>query len=190
MMKKAMIYLLLVTILANCTISNGPTALMPTNMSPTAVSTDIPVPIATPASTTTPEVAALPTPTLLSPTLTSPPPISAGLDTATTRLTDAGLFHVSFSSALDPIAINRIHSWVLHVETAGGQPVANAVIGVNGGMPEHGHGLPTQPQVTQNLGNGDYLVEGLKFQMPGWWEVQFDISAGDQSDTVTFNLVL
>lgn len=36
-------------------------------------------------------------------------------------------------------------------------------------MSQHGHGLPTRPQVTQNLGNGDYLVEGTKFQMGGWW---------------------
>jgi hypothetical protein len=57
-------------------------------------------------------------------------------------------------------------------------------------MPQHGHGLPTSPQVTQNLGNGDYLVEGMKFQMPGWWEVRFSISAGAQTDTITFNLTL
>ncbi len=114
----------------------------------------------------------------------------ADLDTATTRPTDSGLYRVSFTSALDPIAINQIHSWTLHVETADGQPVDNAEISVNGGMPQHGHGLPTKPQVTQNLGNGDYLVEGLKFQMTGWWEVRFDISAEGQSDSITFNLVL
>jgi hypothetical protein len=76
------------------------------------------------------------------------------------------------------------------VETADGQPVENAAIVVDGGMPQHGHGLPTQPQVTQNLGGGDYLVEGLKFQMPGWWEVKFRITADGQSDGVIFNLVL
>jgi hypothetical protein len=67
----------------------------------------------------------------------------ADLDTATTRLTDNGLYHISFTSAFDPIAINQIHSWTLHVETADGQPVDNAEIVVNGGMPQHGHGLPT-----------------------------------------------
>ena len=114
----------------------------------------------------------------------------AGLDTATTQLTHGGLFRVSFTSQLDPLAINQIHSWTLHVETADGQPVEDATIVVDGGMPQHGHGLPTQPQVTQNLGGGDYLVEGLKFQMPGWWEVKFRITADGQSDGVIFNLVL
>jgi hypothetical protein len=41
-----------------------------------------------------------------------------------------------------------------------GEPVENATIAVDGDMPEHGHGLPTCPQVTKYLGNGDYLVEG------------------------------
>ena len=118
----------------------------------------------------------------------NPPP--ADLNLATTRLSDNGLYNVSFTSALDPIAINQIHSWTLHVETADSKAVDNAEIKIDGGMPQHGHGLPTRPQVTQNLGNGDYQVEGLKFQMTGWWEVCYDITAEGQHDTITFNLVL
>jgi hypothetical protein len=57
-------------------------------------------------------------------------------------------------------------------------------------MPQHGHGLPTQPQVTQSLGNGDYLVEGMKFQMAGWWVVDFNIDSAGQRDNVRFNLIL
>jgi hypothetical protein len=44
--------------------------------------------------------------------------------------------------------------------------------------------------VTQNLGTGTYLVEGMKFQMHGWWTVTFAISAAGKSDMVTFNLRL
>ncbi|MFZ5878650.1 MAG: FixH family protein [Chloroflexota bacterium] len=112
------------------------------------------------------------------------------LDTSTELPTDSGLYRVSFTSNLDPISINQMHTWTLHVETTDGQIVEDAVILVDGGMPQHGHGLPTRPQVTQYLGNGDYLVEGLKFQMGGWWEVKFNIRADGQSDNVTFNLVL
>jgi hypothetical protein len=113
-----------------------------------------------------------------------------GLDTATTRLTDQGLFKVSYSSSAGAIPINQIHSWTLHVETAGGQTVEQAEITVDGGMPQHGHGLPTQPRVTEYLGEGNFLIEGLRFNMPGWWEVTFHIAAGDERDSVTFNLVL
>ena len=113
----------------------------------------------------------------------------SGLDFSTERTTDNGKFTASFTSD-ETIVINQLHSWTLHVETADGQPVENATILVDGGMPQHGHGLPTVPQVTEYLGNGDYLVEGMKFQMGGWWEVRFDITAGDVNDTVTFNLTL
>jgi hypothetical protein len=76
----------------------------------------------------------------------------------------------------------------LHVETPDGQPVENASVLVEGGMPQHGHGLPTNPQVTEYLGNGDYLVEGMRFQMTGFWEVKFVINSGEQSDSITFNV--
>ena len=123
-----------------------------------------------------------PTPT----TVTRP----ANLDTATTRLTDEGHFRVSYTSELDPPQINKFHTWTLHLETPAGAPVTGAQIAVDGGMPEHNHGLPAQPQVTAELGNGDYRVEGMKFQMPGWWTVTVTIAASEQEDTATFNLVL
>jgi hypothetical protein len=117
-------------------------------------------------------------------------PKPASLDYATTRVSENGLYKVSFASRTEPIPLNRIHSWQLHVEDAHGQPVNDATIVVGGGMPQHGHGLPTQPQVTQNLGNGDVLVEGMKFQMHGWWVVTFEISSPEGKDKVTFNLQL
>ncbi|MEX2353804.1 MAG: FixH family protein [Gammaproteobacteria bacterium] len=101
-----------------------------------------------------------------------------------------GLFQASVTTDLDPVVINEIHSWTLHLETADGEPLDNAVITVDGGMPAHSHGLPTAPEVTENLGEGNYLVEGLMFQMPGHWQVRFDITAGDQNDIVTFDFGL
>jgi hypothetical protein len=115
---------------------------------------------------------------------------AADLDTSTERMTNNGTFIVSFESEMDPIRIGAMHSWILHVETADGQPLEGAAILVDGGMPDHGHGLPTSPQVTQDMGNGDYLVEGLRFQMGGWWEVKFSITADGVTDNVTFNIVL
>jgi hypothetical protein len=115
---------------------------------------------------------------------------ASDLNTDTTRTTNNGAFVVSFKSELDPITLGSMHSWILHVETADGQPVEGATILVDGGMPDHGHGLPTSPQVTQDMGSGDYLVEGLRFQMGGWWEVKFNISADGVEDNVTFNIIL
>jgi len=71
-----------------------------------------------------------------------------------------------------------------------GRAIDGARIEVDGGMPEHGHGLPTQPRVTRYLGDGAYEVEGMKFNMGGWWEVELAIAADAGADTVTFNLDL
>lgn len=129
-------------------------------------------------------------PRYLHPMMMGDQPALSNLDTSATRTSDSGLFNVSWSADSGEPPLNRIHSWTLHVETADGQPVEGATILVDGGMPQHGHGLPTSPQVTEDLGNGDYRVEGMKFQMLGFWEVKFDISANGQSDSITFNLIL
>jgi hypothetical protein len=116
--------------------------------------------------------------------------VPSDLDFATTRVSDNGLFNVTYTVSTGTIPVNQIHEWTLHVENADGQPVEDATITVDGDMPQHGHGLPTRPQVTQNLGNGDYLVEGLRFQMGGWWVMDFTITADGQTDTVQFNMML
>ena len=112
------------------------------------------------------------------------------LDYSTTRRSDNGLFNVSYTSSAATIPVNQIHQWTLHVQTPDGEIVEDAIITVDGDMPQHGHGLPTRPQVTQYLGNGDYLVEGLKFQMTGWWVMDFTIETNGQTDAVHFNMML
>lgn len=112
------------------------------------------------------------------------------LDLSTTAISETGQFRLSYAGETRPIPINQLHTWTLHLETADGEPVDNAEIIVDGDMPQHGHGLPSQPQVTQSLGNGDYLVEGVKFQMGGWWVMDFTIAANGQTDTAHFNLLL
>lgn len=103
---------------------------------------------------------------------------------------DNGVYIVSYTSAVDPIEVNRMHEWVLHIETADGELVEDAEIAVDGGMPAHNHGLPTQPRVTEYLGEGNYRVQGLRFHMRGTWQVSFDIREEDRSDTTTFDIML
>ena len=129
------------------------------------------------------------TPTAEMPGMTMPD-VPEDLDTSTTRMTDEGAFQVSVSSNLDPLELNEIHSWTIHIETPEGEAVEDAELVVDGGMPQHNHGFPTVPEVSEELGGGDYLLEGVKFSMSGWWELKLDITAGDQTDSITFNLVL
>lgn len=88
------------------------------------------------------------------------------------------------------LGTRRMHSAKLVLRTADDAPVPNAAIQVDGGMPQHGHGLPTAPRVTRDLGNGEYQVDGLRFNMPGWWELKFRIATPAGTDSLTFNLAL
>ena len=97
---------------------------------------------------------------------------------------------VRYESSLQPVEINKMHSWLLRVETADGRPVEDATIEVDGGMPEHDHGLPTQPRVTAELGGGSYRVDGLRFHMRGDWELVFTIRHGKHTSTVVVSLTL
>ena len=97
---------------------------------------------------------------------------------------------LSISSLLLPLQINRIHSWEIELRNANGSPIEGASIEVIGGMPAHDHGLPTQPQVTASTDPGIYLVEGIRFHMPGDWEMTFSISVNNQSDTAVLEFSL
>ena len=88
------------------------------------------------------------------------------------------------------IEINRMHSWILHVEDASGAKVEGATISVSGGMPEHDHGLPTAPRVTEDLGGGDYRLEGMRFHMRGRWEVVVTVTTADGTSIVSIPLQL
>ena len=57
----------------------------------------------------------------------------------------------------------------LNLVDAQQQALAPAHIDIQGGMPAHGHGLPTAPQATATEQAGEYAIKGLKFSMPGEW---------------------
>jgi hypothetical protein len=44
--------------------------------------------------------------------------------------------------------------------------------------------------VTDNLGNGKYVLDGVKFSMSGWWQMKLQIDAAQGSDVVEFNTVV
>ncbi len=102
----------------------------------------------------------------------------------------AGHFRVSYKSELDPLTINEIHRWVFHVETSDGEAVTSATLSIEGGMPVHDHGLPTSPRQTRNLGDGDYLIEGMRFHMNGLWELSITIETARYRDEVVIPLEL
>ena len=112
------------------------------------------------------------------------------LDYSRTRDSEGRAYRATIRPQGDSIPKGRLQRWTLHLETATGAPVDSVAVAVDGGMPQHGHGLPTKPRVTRALGRGDHLVEGMKFNMGGWWVVKFAIDGSAGADSVTFNINL
>ena len=112
----------------------------------------------------------------------------ANLDTLLERRSDHGLYQVRVEALQKPVVPGRIHSWRVKVEHEG-RPVEAAIIAVDGGMPEHGHGYPTKPKV-EAAPEGGYLIRGMKFSMRGWWELKLSIQSPAGADQITFNLVV
>ena len=102
----------------------------------------------------------------------------------------SGMFSVWLKPREARVPVGRFHEWLLTVRDAQGQPVYPARIAVGGGMPGHGHGMPSQPQVTKHLGDGIYLVEGVKFNMAGEWLMLFAIDTPSGSDRVQVTVTI
>lgn len=111
-------------------------------------------------------------------------------NTSTTRTSKAGLYQVTYVSEVLPVPKRELHKWVIDVRDADGHPIDGATIQVDGGMPDHGHGLPTRPTMREALGNGRYVVDGMKFNMGGYWVVDLAIAAPTGDDAVRFELNL
>jgi cytochrome c peroxidase len=107
-----------------------------------------------------------------------------------TKSTDDGYLHLSIESQATPIPLNKLHSWIVSVKTPSGKPSQPLEILIDGGMPRHSHGLPTQPQVTRYLQGGKYLIEGLQFHMAGVWQLRFKCLDEMGWHDVTFKLLV
>ncbi len=117
-----------------------------------------------------------------------PPPND--LDLARSKPTTAGHFVVAVEPEGGAMVQGPLHAWIATVSSPAGAATEGATIAIDGGMPQHGHGLPTEPRVTGSAGPGKYRIEGVKFNMGGWWVLRLKIDAAGVSDTVEFNLVL
>ena len=102
----------------------------------------------------------------------------------------AGGRYVATLEPAKPLRPRQMQTVRITVRDAEGRAIDEAQISIDGGMPQHGHGLPTRPRVTRNLGDGRYEIEGVRFNMGGWWEFKLAIAGSRGADTVTFNLDL
>jgi len=105
------------------------------------------------------------------------------------RTSVAGRYVATLASD-QPLRPRHMQTVRVMIRDTEGGAVDDAQIAIDGGMPQHGHGLPTRPRVTRSLGDGSYEIDGVRFNMGGWWEFTLVITSPHGSDTVTFNLDL
>lgn len=101
-----------------------------------------------------------------------------------------GLYRLALSPREGRALIGEFQDWVIEVQDIDGAGQYPTRVFIDGGMPEHGHGLPTRPQVTEHLGDGRYLVEGMRFNMAGDWILQLAVEGPIGRDSAQLELEL
>lgn len=96
---------------------------------------------------------------------------------------------MTIAPSLEPIPVGQLHAWSVAVTLPDGPPTKADVV-FDGGMPQHGHGLPTVPKVMGEDAEGRAIVGGVRFNMPGWWELKVHLHGSAGEDTATFNIAL
>lgn len=105
------------------------------------------------------------------------------------RLSEQGHFRVSYTPEPDPVPLNQYFRLKVQVQNSQNQLLDDVNIAVDAGMPEHNHGMNSQPEV-KKLGPGVFEVRGLLFHMPGYWEIYVDVMQDGRKERAIFGLTL
>lgn len=68
-------------------------------------------------------------------------------------------------------------------------PADAVLLRVDAVMPEHGHGMNYRPSVA-TVSAGRWRAEGLLLQMPGKWELRFDVQAAGRTERLRQTIVV
>jgi hypothetical protein len=102
--------------------------------------------------------------------------------------TNDGHYNVTLRPRAGSIPVNEMHAWTVDVTTAEGDPFRPTRLAFSGGMPQHQHGFVSEPRVTRALGPGTFLIEGVKFHMPGDWTLRVELVGPSGPDVVSLQL--
>jgi hypothetical protein len=115
-----------------------------------------------------------------------PPP--ADLDLSTTQPSKLGTFVATVETG--DLTLGDAMTWTFAMTDADGNAIDTGDLRVDGGMPLHGHGLPSAPAAPRPVGDGRYEVDGIQFSMPGWWVITLHRATPLGDDTATFNFTM
>ena len=114
-----------------------------------------------------------------SPPVETPAPEPEELDGKTTALSNAGTYRGAWRTDPSPIPLNEGFSIDVWIEDPDDPALSleSISLAADAAMPDHGHGMRTQPRVTRNE-DGSFRVDGMMFHMPGYWELYLDVLRG------------
>ena len=94
---------------------------------------------------------------------------------------------VAFRAEPLRIEVGEPFSLLVNACTRGNNPAE--LVGVDAQMPEHRHGMNYRPTIV-SLGNGRFRVDGMIFHMPGRWELALDVRDGEESERLSYELIV
>lgn len=125
--------------------------------------------------------------TQLIPTAASQPPSESSPPSWRSQ-SESGFYQISLRPEEGPARVGGPHGWVVSVETTDGVPFRPSRLAFDGGMPQHGHGFQTRPHVSRTRSVGEFLVDGVRFHMPGDWMLRVEVVGPSGPDVAVFQI--
>jgi DNA-binding beta-propeller fold protein YncE len=104
---------------------------------------------------------------------------------------NGGRYQLELRSVPSPVPANQMFGLELQVleGCTNPKPAADVSLAIEAVMPEHRHGMTTQP-VVEPLGNGRFRASGLLMHMAGLWELHVDVTRKGVLERAQADLVL
>jgi hypothetical protein len=104
-------------------------------------------------------------------------------------------YEVALAVTPDPPPLGELFSVDATVRFLDGQPLEDGTVKLDARMPQHGHGMQTDPVADPGVCDangkckhpgGHYHVDGFKFHMAGDWTITVDVNGPEGPDSTSF----
>lgn len=118
-------------------------------------------------------------------------PVQANFMLPSTVLSASSRYSVTIKPEGSTIPIGAVHRWLISIEDReNGQKIKPIGLRIDGGMPAHGHGLPTAPKASEYDETRGWLIDGVKFNMAGLWQLTVKFQTNEIWDTATVKIAV
>jgi hypothetical protein len=111
------------------------------------------------------------------------------------RPTQSSYYRVALAVSPEPPALGEFFDVVVTVKDRDGVAIEDAKVTVNARMPQHNHGMETEPVPVPGdcaagprcrFAGGEYRSKGFKFHMGGQWTITVDVEGPEGTDNASF----